>query len=705
MYVLYKGRKQSILGQKTLEDTLKAFGLTDRETEIYIYLAKQGTQKISQISKALKANKGLVYRVLNSLQNKELVQVTLESPTRYIAVPFEKIIDNYIKTKREEAAHIEEKKQDLLSDWKKLNQTNLEPTLETFSVIEGEKKVFRKISQMVKETRKELVSIATVNGLIQAEKYGVLDTIVNHPSKSTIKFRYITNVNKENITSIKFLLRRHNSFFALKGKYPDLQDHLFTRLVIRDKEEIMLFINDQNQINSTNSIDAVLCTNCKSIIHPFYGLFEEIWNKSSDIEDVIEEIENGITPATIELIKEPSKVKKVYTQAFNEGKDVLIVTSSKGLLELEKNINLVKDRHKNGASTRILAPITSQNLEVANKLMQYCEIKHIPDGYKEITVVDSQKLFIFNDFPLTTNDVNKRLTFNNILYTEEKERILKTKKRLENIWQNSINPSHLALESIIDPIESITRSKPASKKPSSEVIYDYLLSKPVIYQTSPGELTEKEVIKEILSQEESTNSKKSIKCYCKIGLAAINPPIHLNLPKLLIQITQIDKKSSFGAEDRLVFHLWKETADGFKYVPVAIIGDNPNFPVEILTKGQYRNTPAAKNFHLLKREEIQFQMYGNTFLASWLVPIKLDDKLVLPPGTIILETYGKVNTKKVVLEYPNGAKYKILYNRLDSFITFMHGSSKYDGPGTDGLLLRDAFIEIYLPEQQKNLKK
>jgi sugar-specific transcriptional regulator TrmB len=120
------------VGRKKLEDTLKTFGFTVRETEIYIYLGKRGPQKVSEIAKTLKSNKGLVYRILKNLEQKGLVEGTLESPTRYVVVPFEKIIDNYVQSKREEAARIEEAKHDLLSDWKRFRRTEPEDSLERF---------------------------------------------------------------------------------------------------------------------------------------------------------------------------------------------------------------------------------------------------------------------------------------------------------------------------------------------------------------------------------------------------------------------------------------------------------------------------------------------------------------------------------------------------------------------------------------------
>ena len=66
---------------------------------------------------------------------------------------------------------------------------------------------------------------------------------------------------------------------------------------------------------------------------------------------------------------------------------------------------------------------------------------------------------------------------------------------------------------------------------------------------------EKEIIHKILTKSETFDTSKIIRCNCKIGIAAINPPVSLNLPRILITASQIDKKSSFGAEDRIVFHI------------------------------------------------------------------------------------------------------------------------------------------------------
>jgi len=58
--------------KKVLED----FGLTQKETEIYIFLAKHSPIKGGEIVKQTKTHRALIYRILGSLQNKGLVEST-----------------------------------------------------------------------------------------------------------------------------------------------------------------------------------------------------------------------------------------------------------------------------------------------------------------------------------------------------------------------------------------------------------------------------------------------------------------------------------------------------------------------------------------------------------------------------------------------------------------------------------------------------
>lgn len=110
------------LSEETIRKALRNFGLTEKETNIYVFLAKHGATKGGEITKQTKMDKALVYRALKSLQAKGFAESTLEFPARYTAVPFENVIDLSIRTKQDEAAQIKEKKMELLTYWQKIEK-------------------------------------------------------------------------------------------------------------------------------------------------------------------------------------------------------------------------------------------------------------------------------------------------------------------------------------------------------------------------------------------------------------------------------------------------------------------------------------------------------------------------------------------------------------------------------------------------------
>jgi sugar-specific transcriptional regulator TrmB len=129
------------LGDETIRKVLRDFGATEKEAEVYIFLAKHGALRSMEISRGIKAHKAEVYRILKSLQTKGLVESTIEFPTRFTAVSFETVLDSFIKVKREEITSVENARQELLNDWKSISKTGVELQLEKFVVIEGNRRI------------------------------------------------------------------------------------------------------------------------------------------------------------------------------------------------------------------------------------------------------------------------------------------------------------------------------------------------------------------------------------------------------------------------------------------------------------------------------------------------------------------------------------------------------------------------------------
>ncbi len=284
------------MSQKKAKIVLKDFGLTNKEADTYIFLARHEVLTGGEIAKQTKIARSLVYRILKSLQAKGLVEPTLESPKRFVAVPFEKALDLIIKTRQEEALLVERAKKDLLEDWKVISSAKPGAKYDKFVVIEGSKKIYAKILHMIKETRNQFIGILPVSALARAEQFGVFDAVYNHPLKSRTKFQFLTDLASSDLEAIKLLKPKLRGELSLKTRNPELEVAISPRVVIRDGEEILFFIKPEAETATRKQGEVCIYTNCQSLVQTFTGIFQDLWHSSTDIEARIIEIETGKLP-------------------------------------------------------------------------------------------------------------------------------------------------------------------------------------------------------------------------------------------------------------------------------------------------------------------------------------------------------------------------------------------------------------------------
>lgn len=306
------------MSRKTIKSALKNFGLTQKEAEIYIFLAKHGVLTGGEISKQTKTHRALIYRILKSLQKKGVVESTLESPVRFSSVPFEKILDEKIRIKQEEAISLEKAKNGLLDDWQRIYGTKLEPDVGKFVVIEGNRKISSRIAQMINETKSQLSATLTVPQLVRNEQFGVFDAIHSHPFKSKVNFHFITELSNQNLRAMKLLKTKLKSELNLKGRNLGSSFAMMPRMVIRDSEEVLFFISPKSEIFSTGLNETCICTNNPSLTQALTAIFRNLWLDSTDIENKIFEIETGKVSSKRTILKEKTTD---YEKAFIQLKE------------------------------------------------------------------------------------------------------------------------------------------------------------------------------------------------------------------------------------------------------------------------------------------------------------------------------------------------------------------------------------------------
>jgi sugar-specific transcriptional regulator TrmB len=102
--------------------TLVKLGFTEKDANVYVYLATEGPQRAIKIAEALKIYKQHLYRILKNLQSKGIINASPEYPARYSAVLFEKVLDLLIKAKMEQQQALQRSKEELLSTWRSITK-------------------------------------------------------------------------------------------------------------------------------------------------------------------------------------------------------------------------------------------------------------------------------------------------------------------------------------------------------------------------------------------------------------------------------------------------------------------------------------------------------------------------------------------------------------------------------------------------------
>ncbi len=632
-----------------------------------------------ELTRLTRTDKAEVYRILNGLQSKGIIEKTLETPARFTSVPFEKVVDSYIRTKRDEANIVETTKNDLVADWKKITkQLPLSP-LERFVVIDGWKKIYPRLFEMTKESQSQLSSISSADALIKAEQYGLLDIIQNNPAKKSVKFRLIAENGSADILA-KLIKKLPTASIEIKSKNPELGVKTSPRMVIKDDDEILLFLNTPSK-EYESTVEVALWTNCKTIVQSFKGIFDDLWSTSIDLlRDTIPN-EPASRTTSAKGLTEKWYVEKLLT-AHSE---ILMVTSSEGLSKFCSKSALVKKLVQRGVSLKIMAPIIAENYCWAKKFYNYGIIKHVPENYVGVTIIDGKELVQFSAPSLGKQSCRKPQ-----LSTLDREYVSKMRDTLNDLWNNAQSPSAVTLETVTD-LTLFPMPKGEVTKRTGFSVTDL---------RPPGEVTEQDIISKINSARRFpiVDSTKDVNVlYGSAASAIVHPPPHFNLPDLLFIVNHIEKQSSYGEGDVLEVHILLDTPKGPVYVAAGGLGDNPKGVA--YRKVIYSGMPFEKNYRLIKKDKLQVRVYGNNLFVGWTVPIALlPPKYVLPPGCLIFEGHGVVKTQALTTVNQAGYRAELEQNLLEAFVTFMHPQSKYSGPGTDGAFFRDFICKISPPK-------
>jgi sugar-specific transcriptional regulator TrmB/CBS domain-containing protein len=453
------------LSEKDITKLLQVLGLSKREIQVYMFLAKSGVQSTSFVAKRLKMERVQAYRTFKKLQEKGFIEATLERPTRFTIVPFEPLLEAFINSKKSDVAKLNEQKESLISTWRDISAPESSYPVAKFSVITGKKKIHAKMQNMIEESEKEVLILTTSLGLIQEDIAGIFDAIIHPSQKRNVKFQIITDVSEDNLNVMERIDKKFSvANVDVKCRHLNLNSSFFPRFLIKDEEEAILYAPVGEKTAVLKLEDEGLWINDKMFISILKAFFVQMWQSAVEAARRIDELKSGIPIGETVVIKDPeeawAKITKVLEAAKN---DIVILTSSQSINNLLKNDPYSKYCKKD-LKCRIMASIDLDNLETAQKLSVHYEIKHVPISYLTMMVVDNRHLFMFKKPSLSEMANEYGFYLNDTFYSNEPSSIERASEMLNDIWKRGVEISEISSQAGMKmPTVEVATAETASK--------------------------------------------------------------------------------------------------------------------------------------------------------------------------------------------------------------------------------------------------
>ncbi|MGE5555104.1 MAG: CBS domain-containing protein [Methanocella sp.] len=433
------------MSEKDVTRFLQILGLSKREIQVYMFLAKSGVQSTSFVAKRLKMERVQAYRTFKKLQEKGFIEATLERPTRFTIVPFSALVDNYITVKKNEVANLNEQKQNLLTAWQSISAPESEYPVAKFSIITGKKKIHSKMLNMIEEAKSEIIVLTTALGLIQEDIAGIFDAVMGPAQERGLQVQVITDVAMENLKVVERIDRNiTEEELNIKMRHVNMSSKFFPRFLIKDEEEAILYAPFGNEASVLNLEDEGLWINDKMFISVLKAFFVQMWQSGVDVTRRIDELRSGIPIGETTVIKDTEEVwNKVVKVLESAKKEVVIITSSQSINRLAEDDPIVKF-FKKDLNVRLMASIDLDNLEPAQKLAKRFEVKHVPISYMIMMMVDKKHLFMFNNPPISDTGTDSAFYLADTFYSTDPSQIERVSEMLDDIWKRGIDITEIS---------------------------------------------------------------------------------------------------------------------------------------------------------------------------------------------------------------------------------------------------------------------
>ena len=247
--------------------------------------------------------------------------------------------------------------------------------------------------------------------------------------KRNVKCRFITEITKENIAFCKELLK-----IATVHHLPGLKGNF----AVNENEYIA-----SSTMKNLQLLSQVVYSNSKAVVEQHNFFFETLWDKSISAIEKIDEIEKGIVPEIVDVIKNPFEINRIYFDVLKSSASEIMLILTTSTIFRDENDGIIRsliDASNRNIKIRIITPSFNQAENEIDNLSQKenIEVRHIEspfDAQINILVVDEKYSLILD----LKNDSKQKFTeaVGSAIYSTSQPNVISFVTIFETLWKQT----------------------------------------------------------------------------------------------------------------------------------------------------------------------------------------------------------------------------------------------------------------------------
>jgi signal transduction histidine kinase len=184
-----------------------------------------------------------------------------------------------------------------------------------------------------------------------------------------MKIRFLTDINKDNISRCKELMKLTREVRHLEG--------IKANFAVRSKEYVGIaslkkgsLLQEENQVLHSQS--HIIYSNVSGIIEQQQYLFNSLWERAMPAELRIKELEEGRQAEFFDVVSDKKKVAQILIDLVNSAANeiVLLLPNDKALVRIERLgiIDSLVRASQGQIVIKIICPLSKENIQIQKKI-------------------------------------------------------------------------------------------------------------------------------------------------------------------------------------------------------------------------------------------------------------------------------------------------------------------------------------------------